>query len=59
VRDGFGKTKNLFLLAYCGEKQVPMVWENHWSVGERWTGWVQTRQPFGRSYFFDWLLYRM
>ena len=25
VCDGLGKTKNLFLLAYCGEKQVPMA----------------------------------
>jgi len=51
VRDGLGKTKNLFLLAYCWKKQVPMWRENHWSVGERWTGWVQIRQPFGRSCF--------
>jgi len=51
VCDGLGKTKNLFLLAYFGEKQVPIA------LGEpleRWralAGWVQTRQPFGRSYF--------
>jgi hypothetical protein len=38
VCDGLGKTKNLFLLAYCGEKQVPMRWENHLSVGVRWLG---------------------
>ncbi|MET3047639.1 hypothetical protein, partial [Flavobacterium covae] len=45
VCDGLWKTKTLFLLAYCGEKQVPIAlgeplerWENHWSVGVRWLG---------------------
>lgn len=42
--DGFGKTKNLFLLTYFGKKQVPIaVGEplERWEVG---TGWVQIRQ---------------
>lgn len=44
VCDGFGKTKNLFLLTYFGKKQVPIALEEpleRWEVG---TGWVQIRQ---------------
>lgn len=44
VCDGFGKTKNLFLLTYYGKKQVPIALGEpleRWEVG---TGRVQTRQ---------------
>jgi hypothetical protein len=44
VCDGFGKTKNLFLLTYCGKNKCRLRWENHLSGGERWTGWAQIRQ---------------
>lgn len=44
VCDGLGKTKNLFLLALCGEKQVLMAVGEPLERGRALDGWVQIRQ---------------
>ncbi|MET3047490.1 hypothetical protein, partial [Flavobacterium covae] len=56
VCDGLWKTKTLFLLAYCGEKQVPIA------LGEpleRWgalAGWVQILRAKHTAFLFDWMV---
>ena len=42
--DGLGKTKNLFLLALCGEKQVLMAVGEPLERGGALDGWVKIRQ---------------